>query len=215
MPNQIRRLFVTLLTFGDSANIEGLFHRHFDAMAEDQRDVSERQKRINIIQILNSHLQPFSIQILNLIDVPAFIGDSFDDNNLSLPNNVDTIHDNNDDVEDLVQSLNDSQRHIFDQICASVTNSNNIQGTMSFIDGPGGTGNTYIYNTIMKYLRNVGFNFMAMACSGIAACLLDEGKTAHSTLAIPLEVNETSTCSFGPRSKIAQTGKKCPSHNMR
>ena len=91
MPNQIRRLFVTLLTFGDPADVEGLFHRHFDAMAEDQRDVTERQKRINIIQILNSHLQPFSIQMSNLIDVPAFLGDALDDNSMSLPNNDDYI----------------------------------------------------------------------------------------------------------------------------
>jgi PIF1-like helicase len=45
---------------------------------------------------------------------------------------------------------------------------------------------------------------MAMASSGRAACLIDEGKTAHSTLAIPLEVDEASTCNFGPRSKISQ-----------
>ena len=65
-----------MLTFGDPADVEGLFHRHFDAMAEDQRDLTERQKRINIIQILNSHLQPFRIQMANLIDLPAFIGDA-------------------------------------------------------------------------------------------------------------------------------------------
>ena len=35
MPNQIRRLFVTLLTFGGPADVAVLFHRHFDAMAED------------------------------------------------------------------------------------------------------------------------------------------------------------------------------------
>jgi PIF1-like helicase len=34
--------------------------------------------------------------------------------------------------------------------------------------------------------------------------LLDEGKIMHSTLAILLEVNETSICNFGPRTKIAQ-----------
>jgi ATP-dependent DNA helicase PIF1 len=185
------------------ADVEGLFHRHFDAMAEDQRDVTERQKRINIIQILNSHLQPFSVQISHLLDLTAFIGGALGDNNMSLPNNDDTIHDNNYDVEDIVQSLNDNQRQIFDQICATVRNSDNIQETTFFIDGPGGTGKTYLYNTVLKYLRNVGFNWMAMASSGIAACLLDEGKTAHSTLAIPLEINEVSACNFGARSKIA------------
>ena len=42
-----------------------------------------------------------------------------------------------------------------------------------------------------------------MASCGIAACLLDEDKAVHSTLAIPLEVNETITCKFAPRSNIA------------
>ena len=42
MPNQIRRLFVTLLTFGDP-------------------ELTERQKGINVIHILNSYFQPFSI----------------------------------------------------------------------------------------------------------------------------------------------------------
>jgi hypothetical protein len=57
-----------------AADVAGLFHRHVDAMSEDQRQVTESQKRINVIHILNVHLQPFSVQISNLIDVPAFIG---------------------------------------------------------------------------------------------------------------------------------------------
>jgi hypothetical protein len=64
MPNQIIRLFVTLLTFGDPADVEGLHHRHFDAMAEDQRDVTERQKQINIIHIFN--LSAYKCQILQI-----------------------------------------------------------------------------------------------------------------------------------------------------
>jgi hypothetical protein len=61
-----------------------------------------------------------SIQTSNLIDVPSLIGDTLDDKNITLANNDDTAYDNNDDVEDIVQSLNDNQRHIFGQICAAV-----------------------------------------------------------------------------------------------
>jgi fructose-1,6-bisphosphatase len=86
---------------------------------------------------------------------------------MSLPTNDDTIHDNNDDVEDIVQSLKDNQRHIFDQISATVRNSDNMQDAMFFIDEPGGS--TYLYNAILKYLRSVGFNCMAMATNGITA----------------------------------------------
>lgn len=76
---------------------------------------------------------------------------------MSLPNNDDTIHDNNDDVEAIVQSLNDNQRQIFDHICATVRNSDNIQETMFFIDGPGGTGKTYLYSTIFEVFTECGF----------------------------------------------------------
>jgi hypothetical protein len=36
-PNKISKLFVTLHTFDDPADVAGLYHRHFDAMAEDKR----------------------------------------------------------------------------------------------------------------------------------------------------------------------------------
>jgi hypothetical protein len=63
MPNQIRRLFVTLHTVGIPADVVRLFHRYFDAMAEDQRQVTERQKWINVINLLNSQLQRFSMHM--------------------------------------------------------------------------------------------------------------------------------------------------------
>jgi hypothetical protein len=40
--NEIRRLFVALLTFGDSADAPGLLYGNSDAMAEDQRHMTER-----------------------------------------------------------------------------------------------------------------------------------------------------------------------------
>ena len=137
--------------FCDPVDVAGLFHRHFDAMAEDQRQATKRQKQISVIYILNSQLQPFSMQMSNLIDVPAFIGDAFIGNNMSFPNYDDTTHDNKCDVEDIIKGLNDNQRLIFGQVCATVRNSDNAQDKMCFIDGPGGTGKTYLYIGIWKY----------------------------------------------------------------
>ena len=47
-----------------------------------------------------------------------------------------------------------------------------------------------------------------MASTGIAALLLDDGNTAHSTLKIPLSCNETSVCGFKLHSNIAELIKK-------
>jgi hypothetical protein len=49
IPNQIRRLFVTLLIFGDPAVVTGLIYRHFEAIAKDQRLMIEKQMRFRII----------------------------------------------------------------------------------------------------------------------------------------------------------------------
>jgi hypothetical protein len=84
--------------------------------------------------------------LINLIDVPAFFGDALDDKNLSLPNTDNTTNDNK------------YQWLIFDQICASIHNSHNIQEKMIVIDGRDGIGKKHLDNAVLKYLRSEGFN---------------------------------------------------------
>jgi len=60
------------------------------------------------------------------------------------------------------------------------------------LDGPGGTGKTWIYNTLISYLRGQGRSVCACAFTGIAGNLLTGGTTAHSTFGLPLNVFENS-----------------------
>nr|PNR39261.1 hypothetical protein PHYPA_019539 [Physcomitrium patens] len=46
---------------------------------------------------------------------------------------------------------------------------------------------------------------MAMATSGIAACLLNEGRMAHSALAIPLQLHDASICNISAQSPLGQS----------
>ena len=55
-----------------------------------------------------------------------------------------------------------------------------------FIDGPGGTGKTYTYNRIIQYCKKRGIIISCFAYTGIAASLLEDGKTLHSGFGIPL-----------------------------
>ncbi len=41
-----------------------------------------------------------------------------------------------------------------------------------FLDGPAGTGKTYLYNTLILYLQKQGKNVIAHATTGIASDLL-------------------------------------------
>jgi hypothetical protein len=57
----------------------------------------------------------------------------------------------------------------------------------------------------MMIFECTGSNFaLATASSGIAALLLDGGRTAHSMFKIPIELSETSTCSISKTSELAE-----------
>ncbi|GBB91117.1 hypothetical protein RclHR1_18230007 [Rhizophagus clarus] len=73
-----------------------------------------------------------------------------------------------------------------------------------FIDGPGGTGKTFLYNTLLSTIRSSGEIAVAVASFGIAALLIMGGRTAHSRFKIPLKLNESSTCSILRSSKEAR-----------
>lgn len=77
-----------------------------------------------------------------------------------------------------------------------------------FIDGPAGTGKTFLYSVILNMVRSERNIALAVASSGIAALLLKGGRTAHSRFKIPITIGPTSTCSITPRSNLGKLIKK-------
>jgi len=73
-----------------------------------------------------------------------------------------------------------------------------------FIYGSGGTRKTYIWKTIIIILGQKGLIVLSVASSRIVALLLPFGKTAHSMFKIPIDVDETSTCSITKQFELAQ-----------
>ena len=63
-----------------------------------------------------------------------------------------------------------------------------------FVDGPAGTGKTFLYNTIVHNLQALGIKVTCMAYSGSASTLLINGATAHSTFQIPIPLLHNSVC---------------------
>ena len=99
--------------------------------------------------------------------------------------------------------FNADQQAIFDAVCSSLEAPAN-QAKVTFVDGSGGCGKTHLFNAILDHVRYQGHIALAVAVSGTASLLLHGGRTAHSTFKIPLDVNDTSTCSFTPRSHTAR-----------
>lgn len=84
-----------------------------------------------------------------------------------------------------VPKLNANQRQVYDTIMQAVQNE---VGGLYFLDAPGGTGKTFVISLILATIRAQRKIALALASSGIAATLLDGGRTAHSALKLPLNV---------------------------
>ena len=73
-----------------------------------------------------------------------------------------------------------------------------------FLDGPGGSGKTMIYNTLLSYCRSQGIKVAPRAYTGIAATLLSGGRTVHNLFRLPVPILETSVCNIAPTSGHAE-----------
>jgi hypothetical protein len=98
--------------------------------------------------------------------------------------------------------LNPDQRSCFQTIVAAVAD--NPQTAHFYLQGPGGTGKTFLYQTLCHYYRSQGKIVLCVASTGIAALLLPDGRTSHSQFKIPLELNELSVSTITKTSKLGQ-----------
>lgn len=74
-----------------------------------------------------------------------------------------------------IANLNPDQHAAFNRITSAVINQT---GEIFFLHGPGGTGKTYLYNTLCYHLHAQQKIVLCVASSGIAALLLQGGRTA-------------------------------------
>ncbi|KAH0767208.1 hypothetical protein KY285_003079 [Solanum tuberosum] len=72
-----------------------------------------------------------------------------------------------------------------------------------FIDGPGGTGKTFLYRALLATIRSMGYIALATTTSGVAASILPGGRTTHSRFKIPIDLDENSSCNISKESSLA------------
>ena len=86
----------------------------------------------------------------------------------------------------------------------SAVNDHKQYPVVFFIDGPGGTGKTFLYNTLIAKVRFQSKVALGLASSGIAALLLPGGRIVHSRLKVPIDIAELSVCNISKQSSLAQ-----------
>ena len=95
---------------------------------------------------------------------------------------------------------------------ANVTNQNvnlnNRSECLFFVDGPGGSGKTYLYNYLIKVCKNKNRKISCSAWVGVAATLLENGGTCHSVFKLPVPCDNGSKCNISPASDYGKMIKE-------
>jgi DNA replication protein DnaC len=85
---------------------------------------------------------------------------------------------------DAMSKMNEGQRVAFNTIVTAVES--DTQTAAFFLQGPAGTGKTFVYTALANLFWSRGRVVICVASSGIAALLLPSGRTSHSQLGIPI-----------------------------
>ncbi|KAB2637010.1 hypothetical protein D8674_027544 [Pyrus ussuriensis x Pyrus communis] len=203
----LRRLFVTILVYCAPIGVRGLWDEFCPFMMEDYVSMTNITLTLAtniLLRELNILLVQFNKSI-NEFDLPqmtrgnesssGMTGCIEDEISICIPQQ---------DL-DAIERLNDDQKSAFNIIMGAVQRSDNAT---FFVDGPGGTGKTYLYRALLASLRRLGHIVLATASSGIAATILPGGRTAHSKFKIPLSLDASSMCSIGKQSDLAKLIQK-------
>lgn len=211
--SRLRDLFATILYHCNPTRPERLWNEFRIYICDDLRHAlrtlgldnpSEDDIYDYGLFLLNKALRPFACVLADFPPMPlpqrdweALRGNALILEHLNFdPNHERTL------AEQLVAQLNDEQRLAYDDIMDSIRNK---RGRFFFINGPGGTGKTYVYRAICHSVRADGGIILCVASSGIAALLLPGGRTSHSMFRIPIDnLTDGSLCNVDKNSRHAE-----------
>ncbi|KAK9100769.1 hypothetical protein Scep_024199 [Stephania cephalantha] len=202
MPFTLRRLFSTILLHCDPENPRHLCEKFRSelCLGFERLQLSVIETNLRALQHINIILESKGKNItdFSLVDYPITFDDAYQcnreiDEKLSL-----TV-----DINDLeaTSKLNLAQKNAYDSIIDKVLK--NVPA-LFFIDGPGGTGKTFLYKAILAKVRSEGMIALATASSGVAASLLPGGRTAHSRFKLPINLDGIRTCNVSKQSMLAK-----------
>lgn len=109
-------------------------------------------------------------------------------------------------ADQMMSQLNPDQLRCFNIIVTAITD--HPDTAHFYLQGPGGTGKTFLYKTLCYYYRGQNKIVLCVASTGIAALLLPDGSTSHSQFKIPIQLDESSVSSITKSSPLADLLRK-------
>ncbi|GMY29552.1 hypothetical protein FCV25MIE_24794 [Fagus crenata] len=203
MPTALRRLFATILVFCQPMGVRELWNEFYTYMVEDYPSSSEATNVVCTNLLLNDlkvlllqhgkHITNYDLPVVSATSeqisaIPRIIQDEI---------NIPVV----DEEINFLDKLNHDQRVAYNTIMRVIKYKESM---IFFVDGPGGTGKTFLFRTLLANLRKLGHIAIATATSGIVTTLLPGGRTTHSRFKIPLTPDDSSTCSISVQSDLAK-----------
>ncbi|XP_022854161.1 ATP-dependent DNA helicase PIF1-like [Olea europaea var. sylvestris] len=207
MPISLRRLFATFLTLCNPNDSKFLWDKFKVYMIDDyvHENIQVEVAEVKALQDINFILESLGKNI-NEYGLVSFDVNIDEDERLRRMVAEETI---NFDVQGgyaYASTLNNEQQFAYDIIMEKVKLE--LGGTF-FIDGPGGTGKTFLYKALLASVRSQNLIALATASSGVSPSLLPGGRTAHSRFKIPLETIGEIICPISKQSALATLFKMC------
>ena len=209
MPNQIRYLFVMMCVSENRINNrELLWEKSKNELSEDfinyniveknslSDDEKERCHRKGLREI-ERLMRKMNINPIDYIDIPME-----EDNDSEEDFIDDALLKGFDYIENKRNQLNEDQKRIFDHVGFlinknytrdfNISDFDNNESKLVFINGFGGTGKQFLFQCLIDLFNFYAKTYGIYAMTGIAASLLNGGRTIHSGFGIPLNTNEFS-----------------------
>ncbi len=196
MPRQLRETFAFICCFCQPAVPIKLWEDHvvnltLDYMRSDPDDIATNKALHDVNTILKQHGLSCAA-----IGLPTPTGNApelrvFDQDEEAR------------EGEERVAMLNENQLNVFGKIVGAIEDAD-IEHRYFYLDGPGGSGKTFLYTTLMAFIRGRGQVVLPFATTGIAATLLKGGRTVHSGFKLPVPLLDTSVSSMRMTSPEAE-----------
>nr|XP_016436617.1 PREDICTED: uncharacterized protein LOC107762748 isoform X1 [Nicotiana tabacum]XP_016436618.1 PREDICTED: uncharacterized protein LOC107762748 isoform X1 [Nicotiana tabacum] len=178
MPHSLRHLFAVLLVYCNSANPRELWKKFEIPMSEDFNkypNMHTREIRHKVLNHINDILHSMGRYINEFELTQGKIQPS------ATAKEAKDVHFERNIIvteQDLLlpYKLNIEQKRAYNVILDRIFS--NKLGAF-FIDGPCGTGKSFLYRALLATVRHRGFRALATASSGVAASHLPGGRTAH------------------------------------
>ena len=179
MPKQLRQFFAFFIMSENSPFGYQIWEKYKKNFIEGFKNNNIENALTEINNILQS--ENFQCSDFGLPSPSNTTNDFYEEEKLKFKNECKIL------FEEYYKQLNTDQLQIFNKI---------ISGQVSnliFIDGPGGTGKTFLYKTLIYYFISHDKNVLSMTWTGIASILLPKGMTSHRTFRLPLNLSNIKT----------------------